>query len=52
MVGGSWEKSQTLLSSGLCIETAGLAGETRHVFTARVESEGASDETCLHHADV
>lgn len=51
MVGGCWEKSQSLLSSGLCIETTGLAGKTRHVFAGvgwGEASEEESDETCLH----
>lgn len=32
-----------------CIETAGLRGKTRHLFTAG-ESKKANDETCLLNA--
>lgn len=35
IVEGRWEKTQTLLSISLCIETTGLGGETGHLFTAR-----------------
>lgn len=49
MVGGRGEKTQTLLSGSLCIETAGLGGKTRHLFTAG-ESKETSDETCLLNA--
>lgn len=45
-MGDRWEKTQALFSDGLCIETVGRAGKTRHVFTAG-ESMKASDESCL-----